>query len=44
MRLICITLHFGKVGNTVVGQENCIQSSLKDLKREWKTDIVNGGM
>jgi len=44
MSLICITVHFGKVRNLVVGQENGIQNSLLDLQRKWKTDIVNEGM
>jgi hypothetical protein len=44
MRLICINVQFGKVGNPVVGQGNFIQSSSMDLKTKWKTDIVNEGM
>jgi len=44
MSLICITVHFGKVGNPVGGQGNFIQSSSMNLKTKWKTDIVNEGM
>jgi len=44
MRLICITVHFGKVANPVIGQGNCIQSSLMDLNTKWRIDILNGDM
>jgi hypothetical protein len=43
MLLICIIVHFGKVGKPVDGKENCIQSSLMDLQRKWRPDIVNEG-